>query len=275
MLGHTLYSVPDVVKLNHGQPTMTFAQVVKASKSLPAPARPIPPPETLPPPGPVLLPDDRAGFLGEGWVAPVDLNSAELGGYRQTPPTCFSPSERTSTDVPMLESLALPVDELDSTIPAGEQAALDRLRRLCADPGWVAGFAKPKSSPALAVEDFLEGEMYRGESQGGQGSGKKEKGGGGSTFVLSPFLKCVHPLPCLPVKRGSVDPLALTGLAVSPFASSTTTRPTRSQLTRHRKSKVQRLISSATRNLPAKTRLTQTVLLRSRSRRSRRTSTVS
>lgn len=94
-------------------------------------------------------------------------------------------------DVPTLESLALPVDELDSTIPAGEQAALDRLRRLCADTGWVAGFAKPKSSPAVAVENFLEGEMYRGESQGGQGSGKKEKGGG-STFVLSPFLKCVR-----------------------------------------------------------------------------------
>ena len=190
VLGHTLWSVPDVIRLNGNKPTTTFAQLAKATEKLPSPARPLPVPESLPDPGPVLLPDDEAGFLGPGWVAPVDLNGADLGGYRTEPPSCFDPAERTLTTAPSEASLGLSAD-VDRTIPGGESAALHRLQRLCADPAWVAGFAKPKSSPAACVDDFMEGEVYRGEYQGSSNKAGAQQVGGGSTFVLSPFLKCV------------------------------------------------------------------------------------
>lgn len=190
VLGHTLWSVPDVIRLNGNKPTTTFAQLAKATEKLPAPARPLPIPENLPDPGPILLPDDEAGFLGSGWIAPIDLNGAELGGYRTSPPSCFDPSERSLTTVPSESSLGLP-DDVDRSIPGGESAALYRLQRLCSDPAWVAGFAKPKSSPAACVDDFMEGEIYRGEYQGTGGQAGSKTVGGGSTFVLSPFLKCV------------------------------------------------------------------------------------
>lgn len=173
---------------------MTFAQLSKAAAKLPPPARPLPVPAALPDPGPTTLPSatdgaEPCGFLGPDWVPPVDLNSAALGGYRATPPSCFAPDERTLTTVPSLASLSLP-DGVEPSIPAGEAAALHRIGRLCADPAWVAGFAKPKSSPAASVDDFLEGTMFRSADQGPRGKGGGERGGGGSTFVLSPYLKC-------------------------------------------------------------------------------------
>lgn len=193
VLGHTLYDVPSIIKKNSNAPTMTVAQWAKAAAKLPAPALPLPVPTSLPPMGPTPLPTD--GFLPVGvWEPPaVDLNSTALGGYRSEPPTCFVPPLSLSTEVPTPESLSLPPLDAPSLIPGGETVALARLGRLLEDKEWVAAFAKPASSPAAVLSDFVEGPVWRSDAQGSKGD-KKEMTGG-STFVLSMFLKSVHAFP--------------------------------------------------------------------------------
>jgi cryptochrome len=189
VLGHTLYSVPDIIRKNGNAPTMTVAQWAKAAAKLPAPALPLPVPTSLPQIGPTPLPIQ--GFMPPGeWAPPsIDLNSTDFGGYRDTPPTCFLFPHSLNMDVPTPESLSLPPLEGPSLIPGGELVALARLSRLLEDKAWVAAFAKPGSSPAAVLSDFVEGEVWRSDAQGPAGKGERKERTGGSTFVLSMFLK--------------------------------------------------------------------------------------
>lgn len=135
------------------------------------------------------IPLPTLGFLPlTDWTPPLDINSSDLGGYRTSPPTCFIPPHSLTTTIPTPESLSLPPRTESPLIPGGELVALARLEKLLKNKEWIAGFSKPNSSPAAVLSDFVEGEVWKSEGQGGvKGKGKDLTGG--STSVLSMFLK--------------------------------------------------------------------------------------
>lgn len=144
--GHSLYDPLDIVKANGNRPTMTLAQLQKAAASIGDPDRPSPPPSSLPPVGPtdMLLPQTRTQDAPE--LNPeVDLNQHTRIGQTTESVKCFEKIYEGTFKIPTMESMGLA--PATTSIKGGEDEALSRLDRFCADEERVWAFKKPETGP--------------------------------------------------------------------------------------------------------------------------------
>lgn len=136
--GRTLWDSDELVKRNHGKPTMSISQVQAAGPKVGKIPRPIPAPESIPDPGitkldfeqqhPEQNPDFNSGLRSHG-----DKSYERISG----PNSDFA--------VPTLEELGFPT----STSPhrGGETIVLEMLDKIIADEKYTATFEKPNTAP--------------------------------------------------------------------------------------------------------------------------------
>ena len=137
--GRTLYDPDELVKTNHGKPTMSISQVQAAAAKLGKVKEPIPAPTTLPDPGSLEL-----EFEQEKPEAKPDFNrthrTAEEGSYEvgiAGPKGDFS--------APTLEELGL--QEATTPHRGGETEALRILDSVVSNEEFTATFSKPSTAP--------------------------------------------------------------------------------------------------------------------------------
>ena len=137
--GRTLYDMDEVVKANHGNPTMSMSQIQKAAEEIGPVPKPIPAPTAIPDPGDTSLkgvePDtpDPKPDLNQGWREKDNKTYEKLAG----PKGDFAP--------PSIEELGL--QKPTSTHTGGETVALKALDKIIANKEYTATFAKPNTAP--------------------------------------------------------------------------------------------------------------------------------
>jgi cryptochrome len=136
--GRTLWDSDELVKKNHGKPTMSISQVQAAGPKIAAIPRPIPAPKSIPDPGETKLdfeqqqPEQTPGF-NSGSRNHCDKSYENVSG----PQGDFA--------VPTTEELGFPA----ATSPhrGGETIALKMLDKIIADYDYTATFEKPNTAP--------------------------------------------------------------------------------------------------------------------------------
>ncbi|OCL06457.1 Cryptochrome/photolyase FAD-binding domain-containing protein [Glonium stellatum] len=136
--GRTLYDPDELVKKNHGEPTMSVSQVQNAGKLIGPIPRPLPAPKSLPDPGELSL-----SFNQERPTQDPDYNSAHRKGLDKSYSALAGPNGDFS--VPTLSELGIE----QSTTPhrGGEKNALEMLLSIVMDKDYTATFEKPKTAP--------------------------------------------------------------------------------------------------------------------------------
>lgn len=136
--GRTLYDPDELVKQNHGKPTMSISQVQSAGRRTGSIPRPIPAPASLPDPGVLDL-----AFEQEKPEGNLDINYIQ----RNSDETSYSALAGPNGDfaVPTMEELGLK----DATSPhrGGETLALKALDEIIANEHYTATFEKPNTAP--------------------------------------------------------------------------------------------------------------------------------
>jgi deoxyribodipyrimidine photolyase len=137
-VGRTLYDPDELVKHNHGKPTMSITQVQAAGKKIGAIPRPIPAPKTLPDPGSLDL-----GFDQEKPANEPDINAIQRDANEESYTALAGPNGDFA--VPTMSELGLK----DATTPhrGGETLALKTLDEVIANESYTATFEKPKTAP--------------------------------------------------------------------------------------------------------------------------------
>jgi cryptochrome len=140
-VGRTLYDPDELVKHNGGKPTMSMSQTQKAAGALGDPAKPIPPPKSLPDPG-----DTDLSSIGHQKPDPSpDLNSAHRNLSKEESQYASIMGPNKDFAVPTLEEMGITA----ATTPhrGGETIALKMLDDICKDEDYTGTFEKPKSAP--------------------------------------------------------------------------------------------------------------------------------
>jgi deoxyribodipyrimidine photolyase len=137
-VGRTLYDPDELVKANHGKPTMSISQVQAAGKKIGGIARPIPTPKTLPSPGTIDLDFDQEKPSKE-----PDINDIQRDGDEASYSALAGPNGDFS--VPTMEELGLKA--ATTSHRGGETIGLEALDRIIADEAYTATFEKPKTAP--------------------------------------------------------------------------------------------------------------------------------
>ncbi|KAF2433120.1 Cryptochrome/photolyase FAD-binding domain-containing protein [Tothia fuscella] len=136
--GRTLWDSDDVVERNGGKATMTLAQLQTAGKKLGEIARPIPPPETLPNLGELIL-----GFAHTQPIAALDLNASHRSEADKSYETIAGPNGDLGP--PTLEELG--IRPATTRHRGGETVALEQMNKILADKTYTATFQKPNTAP--------------------------------------------------------------------------------------------------------------------------------
>ena len=155
-MGRTLFDPDELVKANGGKPTMTMAQVVKASATIDPgdggkkgePRRCVPTPESLPDP---LSKEEMDLSADKEFVHEVpgntpDVNKPHRGGDEKHYVKIAGPNN----DFAMVTLEEMNIDGKSAMSPhkGGEKEALKLLKKYIDDEQYVGTFEKPKSSPA-------------------------------------------------------------------------------------------------------------------------------
>jgi len=137
-VGRTLYDPDELIKHNHGKPTMSISQVQAAGKKTGAIPRPIPAPTKLPDPGNTDLP-----FSQEKPPQDPDINATQRDGKEASYSALTGPNNDFA--VPTMRELGLQ----PATTPhcGGETLALQTLASILANESYTATFEKPKTAP--------------------------------------------------------------------------------------------------------------------------------
>lgn len=138
-VGRTLYDPDELVKENHGKPTMSISQVQAAGKKIGEIPRPIPAPESLPGPGDVGL----KGVEQERPRSEPDVNAGQRKGEEGSYAELAGP--KGGFEVPTMEELGL--KEATTKHRGGETIALKMLDEIIANEDYTATFEKPKTAP--------------------------------------------------------------------------------------------------------------------------------
>ena len=144
--GHTLWEGGKVIKLNKGKVPTTYAQYEKLVRQMNPPARPLPVPDSIPPPGQLDFTKALAQVPNVAAFRLKDVNeehrqSKEDSVYE----SMAGPGGRFA--VPTMEELAM--QPATSWIRGGEALALERLEMWFTEKKVEAAkFEKPKTSPA-------------------------------------------------------------------------------------------------------------------------------
>ncbi|KAH8701314.1 FAD binding domain of DNA photolyase-domain-containing protein [Phaeosphaeriaceae sp. PMI808] len=137
-VGRTLYDPDELVKENHGKPTMSISQVQAAGKKIGYVPRPIAAPKTLPDPGNTDLPIDQEKPARE-----PDINAIQRDGEEASYTGLSGPNGDFA--VPTMQELGLK----PATTPhrGGETIALQMLDEIIKNKEYTATFEKPKTAP--------------------------------------------------------------------------------------------------------------------------------
>ena len=136
--GRTLYDPDELVKENHGKPTMSINQVQAAGKKIGEIPRPIPAPTSLPDPGNTSL-----DFEQEVPDSKPDINSIQRDGDEASYTKLAGPNGDFA--VPTMEELGL--KPATTQHRGGETIALKMLDEIIANDDYTATFEKPKTAP--------------------------------------------------------------------------------------------------------------------------------
>ncbi|KAH9873354.1 hypothetical protein J1614_005752 [Plenodomus biglobosus] len=136
--GRTLYDPDELVKQNHGKPTMSITQVQVAGKKIGQIPRPIPAPQALPSPGKVDL-----NFDQEKPASSPDINAIQRYGEESSYSSLAGP--KGDFAVPTMEELGL--KPATSAHRGGESLALEALEKIIKNEEYTATFEKPKTAP--------------------------------------------------------------------------------------------------------------------------------
>ncbi|KAF2125898.1 cryptochrome-2 [Dothidotthia symphoricarpi CBS 119687] len=136
--GRTLYDPDELVKQNHGKPTMSISQVQSAGKRIGSIPRPIPAPTSLPDPGATDV-----TFEQEKPEEKPDINSIQRDGNEASYSALAGP--KGDFALPTMEELGL--KEATSSHRGGETLALKTLDEIIANKDYTATFEKPKTAP--------------------------------------------------------------------------------------------------------------------------------
>jgi cryptochrome len=137
-MGRTLYDPDELVRQNHGKPTMSISQVQAAGKKIGRIARPIAAPKSLPDPGCTDLIIEHETPEQEPDINAIQRNATESSYTSLAGPNGdFAP--------PTMEELGLK----PATTPhcGGETIALKMLDEIIANEEYTATFEKPKTAP--------------------------------------------------------------------------------------------------------------------------------
>jgi deoxyribodipyrimidine photolyase len=137
-VGRTLYDPDELVKHNHGKPTMSITQVQAAGKKIGSIARPIPAPKTLPDPGTTDLRFDQEKPESE-----PDINAIQRDGDEASYSALSGPNGDFAP--PTMEELGL--KPAITSHRGGETIALKMLDEIIANEEYTATFEKPKTAP--------------------------------------------------------------------------------------------------------------------------------
>jgi len=137
--GRTLWDPDELVKSNHGKPTMSITQTEVAGAKIGEIPRPLPAPTSLPDPGPLDLDIEQHRPSS----AP-DFNSAYRTADEESYASGLS-GPNHDYGVPTMEELGLKA----ATTPhrGGETLALEILASLTSNATYTATFEKPKTAP--------------------------------------------------------------------------------------------------------------------------------
>ncbi|KAH7082322.1 FAD binding domain of DNA photolyase-domain-containing protein [Paraphoma chrysanthemicola] len=137
-VGRTLYDPDELVKENHGKPTMSISQVQAAGKKIGAIPRPIPAPNKLPDPGNTDLDFDHTKPARN-----PDINITQRNGEEESYTKLAGPNGDFA--VPTMEELGL--KNANTPHRGGETIGLKMLDEIIADEDYTATFEKPKTAP--------------------------------------------------------------------------------------------------------------------------------
>jgi len=137
-VGRTLYDPNELVKQNHGKPTMSISQVQAAGKKIGGIPRPIAAPSKLPDPG-----DTRLEFEADKPHKEPDINAIQRNGDEDSYAALAGP--KGDFAVPTMQELGL--KEATSKHRGGETMALEMLDSIIANETYTATFEKPKTAP--------------------------------------------------------------------------------------------------------------------------------
>lgn len=136
--GRTLYNPDELIKHNHGKPTMSISQVQAAGKKIGSISRPISAPLAIPQPG-----DLHLDFEQDKPAQEPDINAIQ----RDSNETSYSALAGPRGDFapPTMQELGLK----EATTPhrGGETIALKMLAEIIANEEYTATFEKPKTAP--------------------------------------------------------------------------------------------------------------------------------
>jgi deoxyribodipyrimidine photolyase len=137
-VGRTLYDPDELVKQNHGKPTMSISQVQAAGKKIGGISRPISAPKKFPDPGPIDLNFDQEKPASEPDINAIQRDGVEASYYAIAGPNSdFAP--------PTMAELGL--KEATTSHRGGETIALQMLEDIIANEDYTATFEKPKTAP--------------------------------------------------------------------------------------------------------------------------------
>jgi deoxyribodipyrimidine photolyase len=137
-VGRTLYDPDELVKHNHGKPTMSISQVQAAGKKIGAIPRPIPAPTSLPDPGHLTLAFEQDKPSQEPDINAIQRDAAE-GSYA----ALAGPHDDFA--VPTMQELGLKAATTKHR--GGETIALLTLEKIITNKEYTATFEKPKTAP--------------------------------------------------------------------------------------------------------------------------------
>jgi deoxyribodipyrimidine photolyase len=137
-VGRTLYDPDELVKQNHGKPTMSISQVQAAGRKIGGIPRPIPAPKQLPDPGKMDLSFDQEKPESE-----PDINAIQRDADEASYSALAGPNGDFA--VPSMKELGLK----EATTPhrGGETLALKALEEIMSNEEYAATFEKPKTAP--------------------------------------------------------------------------------------------------------------------------------
>jgi deoxyribodipyrimidine photolyase len=137
--GRTLYDPHELVKQNHGKPTMSITQIQAAGKKIGQVPRPIPAPTSLPDPG-----DTSLDFEQEQPASEPDINAIQRDGKEASYASSLA-GPNGDFAVPTMEELGL--KPATTSHRGGETIALRALDSIIANADYTATFEKPKTAP--------------------------------------------------------------------------------------------------------------------------------
>jgi deoxyribodipyrimidine photolyase len=137
-VGRTLYDPDELVKQNHGKPTMSISQVQAAGKKIGGIARPIPAPKALPDLG-----TTDVNFDQEKPASEPDFNAIQRDGNEASYSALSGPDGTFAP--PTMDELGL--KPATTSHRGGETIALRMLDEIIANKDYTATFEKPKTAP--------------------------------------------------------------------------------------------------------------------------------